>query len=228
MATHPFVRAALATQAARLGSGEDGRGAYEAAERARRVRLVVAAYAVVGGGAAALSLALGRDPLACDSWLGTSGAAATLLGLGSGVSIGAATVAATRVLVHRAAWARELHAALRPAVHRAGDGWLLTVAVASAAAEELLFRGLLVPVVGVVVSSVLFGALHQVRGRARWGWMAWATAMGLLLGAVFAATGSLAGPIVAHAMVNAANLRFLRDTDPAPRPRALGGLLRRG
>jgi hypothetical protein len=44
---------------------------------------------------------------------------------------------------------------------------------------------------------------------------------------MFAATGSLAGPIVAHAMTNGANLRFLRDNDPSPRPRTLGGLLRR-
>ena len=28
-------------------------------------------------------------------------------------------------------------------------------------------------------------------------------------------------------MINGANLRFLRDNDPSPRPRALGGLLRR-
>jgi hypothetical protein len=32
---------------------------------------------------------------------------------------------------------------------------------------------------------------------------------------------------VAHAMINGANLRFLRDNDPSPRTRALGGLLRR-
>jgi membrane protease YdiL (CAAX protease family) len=112
-------------------------------------------------------------------------------------------------------------------VHGAGEASLLAVAVASAAGEELLFRGLLVQVVGVVASSVVFGALHQVRGTARWGWMAWATAMGLLFGALFAATGSLVGPLVAHAGINHVNLRFLRDNDPLPQRRALGGLLRR-
>jgi membrane protease YdiL (CAAX protease family) len=84
-----------------------------------------------------------------------------------------------------------------------------------------------VPLVGVVLSALLFGALHQVRGPGRWAWMAWATVMGLLFGAVFDATGSLAGPIVAHAMINAANLRFLRDHDPEAPPRQLGGLLDR-
>ena len=65
-----------------------------------------------------------------------------------------------------------------------------------------------------------------MRGRARWVWAAWATVMGLLFGALMLATESLLGPIVAHAAINVANLRFLRDTDVEPdKPRRLGGLL---
>jgi membrane protease YdiL (CAAX protease family) len=104
---------------------------------------------------------------------------------------------------------------------------VLAIGTASAAGEELLFRGLLVPAAGVIASSLLFGALHQVRGPGRWAWMAWATVMGLLFGGVFVATGSLVGPMVAHAAINCANLRFLRDHDPLPRARSMGGLLRR-
>jgi uncharacterized protein len=217
--------AALGSRAQRLGEGEDDR---VASDRRRRVMMLLATYAGVGAVAGGLSLTLGRDPLACEAWLGTRGAAGLLLSLGLGVCVGSTTVAASRVMVRRAEWARSLHAALRPAVHGAGDVRLAAVAVASAAGEELLFRGLLVPILGVVVSAVVFGALHQIRGPARWGWTAWATLMGLVFGGMFAATGSLAGPIVAHAIINGANLRFLRDNDPAPRPRALGGLLRRG
>ncbi|MGH7297620.1 MAG: lysostaphin resistance A-like protein, partial [Polyangiaceae bacterium] len=191
------------------------------------VGLLLAAYAGVAVVAAGLSAALGRDPTSCEAWLGTRGAAGALLSLGLGVCAGSITVAVSRVMVRRAGWARALHAALRPTVRDAGDAWLFAIALASAAGEELLFRGLLVPVVGVVASSVVFGALHQIRGRARWGWMGWATVMGLVFGCMFAATGSLLGPIVAHAIVNGANLRFLRDNDPAPRRRPLGGLLRR-
>jgi membrane protease YdiL (CAAX protease family) len=52
--------------------------------------------------------------------------------------------------------------------------------------------------------------------------------MGLLFGALFLATGSLVGPLLAHAAINIANLRFIRDTDiEAPKPRRLGGLLGR-
>ena len=115
----------------------------------------------------------------------------------------------------------------RPAAHGASDAALLAVAVAGAAGDELLFRGLLVPVIGVGLSSIAFGLLHQIRGRARWGWMAWATVMGLLFAEVFAITGSLLGPLIAHAAINHSNLRFLRDNDPAPTRRPLGGLLSR-
>jgi membrane protease YdiL (CAAX protease family) len=188
---------------------------------------VLVTYAAVGVVAAGLASALGHDPIACDGWLGARGAPALLLSLGLGVCLAAATIAATRAMVRRAGWVRELHAALRPTVHGATEGSMLAVAVASAAGEELLFRGLLVPLVGVVASSAVFGALHQIRGRARWGWMAWAALMGLLFALVFVATGSLLGPIVAHAAINHANLRFLRDTDLTPPRPVLGGLLRR-
>jgi uncharacterized protein len=213
---------ALSAQAARLGMRSE-RGAFG---RLRGILLVLGVYSLAGAVAIAASLTLERNPFACDGWLGARGSAGLLLSLGLGVLLGALTILSTRVLVRRFRWARALHHALRPAVHGAGDAGLWLVALASATGEELLFRGLLVPLIGVAASSVVFGALHQVRGRARWGWMAWATLMGLLFGAVFAATGSLAGPLVAHAAINLHNLRFLRDNDPRPR-RPLGGLLKR-
>jgi membrane protease YdiL (CAAX protease family) len=215
---------ALGAQGERLGAGGE-RGAPS--EPGRPATLLVAAYLAVGVVAAGISAALGRNPITCDGWLGLRGAASWLVSLGLGVLLGATTIAATPAMVRRWRWARALHLALRPAVHRAGDGALLSVALASAVGEELLFRGLFVPLVGVVVSSVAFGVLHQIRGRARWGWIGWATLMGLLFGSVFAMTGSLLGPLLAHAAINHSNLRFLRDNDPAPPRRPLGGLLRR-
>ena len=186
---------ALGAQAERLGaSGERG-----APVPGRPATLLVAAYLGVGSVATAISLALGRNPIACEGWLGIRGAASWLVSLGLGLLLGATTIAVTPTMVRRWRWARALHLALRPAVHRAGDGALFLVALASAVGEELLFRGLLVPLVGVVVSSVAFGVLHQIGGRGRWGWIGWATLMGLLFGEVFAMTGSLLGPLLAHA-----------------------------
>jgi membrane protease YdiL (CAAX protease family) len=217
---------ALGAQAERLAASGD-RAAGSVDGDGRPAPLVVAAYLGVGGVAAGLSLALGRNPLVCEGWLGAQGAASWLVSLGLGLVLGATTIAVTPAMVRRWRWARALHLALRPAVHRAGDAALLSVALASAVGEELLFRGLLVPLVGVVASSAAFGLLHQIRGRARWGWMGWAALMGLLFGEIFAMTGSLVGPLIAHAAINHSNLRFLRDNDPDPPRRPLGGLLRR-
>ena len=189
---------------------------------------VVFAYVGVGAFALAAAWALGVNPVETTAWLGTSGVAAATMSAGFGAMIAVATIAATRVLLRRAAWARTLHADLRPVVRDESDGTLVFMALASGIGEELLFRGLLVPLAGVFVSAALFGIVHQVRGPARWGWMAWATLMGLLFALLFRFTGSLVGPLVAHVAINAANLRVLRDIDPAPRPRrALGGILGR-
>jgi membrane protease YdiL (CAAX protease family) len=216
---------ALGAQAERLGASGERGGSLESG---RPAVAVAGVYLAVGLLAASMSLLLGRNPLACEGWLGTHGWASVLLSLGLGLVLGSTTIAATPPMVRRWRWARALHLALRPAAHGAGNATLLLVALASAMGEELLFRGLLVPLAGVAASSVAFGLMHQISGRARWGWMAWATVMGLLFGEIFAMTGSLIGPFIAHAAINHSNLRFLRDNDPTPpRKRALGGLLRR-
>jgi membrane protease YdiL (CAAX protease family) len=189
---------------------------------------VVIAYVGVGVFALSAAWALGVNPLETSAWLGTSGVAAATMSAGFGAMIAVATIAATRVLLRRTAWARALHDDLRPVVRDESDGTLVFMALASGIGEELLFRGLVVPLGGVIVSAALFGLVHQVRGPARWGFMAWATIMGLAFALLFRFTGSLVGPIVAHVAINAANLRVLRDVDPAPRRRrVLGGILGR-
>ncbi len=188
-------------------------GPKSGARRATEVG-VVSAYAAAGAIAAGLSVALGRDPIATPSWVGLEGTEAVAWSVAMGVLLGAATVLASRMLSRRTVWARALHAALRPAVRDVDGATIAVMALASGVGEELFFRGLLVPVVGVIVSAVAFGLLHQVRGPARWAWAAWAFTMGILFALVFVITGSLVGAIVAHVAINGANLRFIRDVDP--------------
>lgn len=169
-----------------------------------------------------------RSPVETEAWFALPDGTHHLVSLAGGGLLAGLTVLATRAFVRRWGWAKALHADLRPAVRGAGDATLLVLGVASGVAEELFFRGLLAPALGLVVSSLAFGALHQLRGRAGWIWSSWAAVMGLLFGALFFATGSLLGPIAAHMAINVVNLRFLRDTDVEPRkPRQLGGLLGR-
>ncbi|WP_437673348.1 CPBP family intramembrane glutamic endopeptidase [Sorangium sp. So ce131] len=130
-----------------------------------------------------------------------------------GLTLAAVVVLMTRVAA-RFTWARRLHAELRPVARDLSFGQVLLLAGLSSLGEELLFRGLLTPLLGVPLSALLFGLAHQIRGPSRWVWVAWALVVGLGLGAIFAATGSLVGPFLAHAVVNAVNLSYLRDHDP--------------
>lgn len=180
--------------------------------------------------AVATALARGQSPIGAEAWLpiATGSVAGHLISVAGGLVLALATIRATRHFVKRWAWARALHNDLRPTVRHSGMTTIVVLGVASAASEELFFRGLLATTFGVVASSLAFGFLHQTRGRVRWVWAGWATVMGFLFGSLFMATGSLLGPLLAHAAINVANLRFLRDTDvEAPKPRRLGGLLAR-
>lgn len=176
----------------------------------------------------AVAWALGRSPFIAEAWVPGPEAIRHVTSIAGGLLIAAVTVRATRSLVKRWSWVRALHADLRPSIRDAGDATLVVLGIASAVGEELFFRGLLAPALGVVLSSLAFGALHQLRGRAGWVWTGWATLMGLVFAALFLATGSLLGPLVAHAAINVTNLRFLRDTEiEPPKPRRLGGLYSR-
>lgn len=192
----------------------------------RRGPWIALAYGGLGALGATLAEACGQSPWTTDAWAGTSGWSSFLSSLAFGGLIAVVTVRTTRVL-GRARWARTLHADLRPVAHGLDDGAILLMAIASGLGEELFFRGWLTPYVGVLASAVAFGAVHQVRGRARWAWAAWAAVMGLAFGSIYRLTGNLAGPIVAHVTVNALNLRYLRDHDPEAKPKLLGGLLSR-
>ncbi len=132
-----------------------------------------------------------------------------------GVAFGLLLVLASRISVQRFEWARRLHVELRPFAQGLNRTGLVMLALLSAAGEELLFRGLMQPWMGLLPQAVLFGLAHQLPGPSRWVWASWAFAVGLALGALFELTGSLVGPLLAHALVNGLNLSFLRRHDPS-------------
>jgi len=72
--------------------------------------------------------------------------------------------------------------------------------------EELLFRGVMLPALGldlsaVIFSSLLFGILH-LSGLQQWPYVVWATIVGFALGYSALVTGNLLVPIVAHIITN--------------------------
>jgi membrane protease YdiL (CAAX protease family) len=138
--------------------------------------------------------------------------------LGLGVLFGVLVVVTSRFTVQRYTWARRLHLELRPFACGLSPTAVIVLAALSAAGEELLFRRLLQPWMGLWPQALLFGVVHQMPGPSRWVWVAWAFGVGLVLGVMFENTGSLLGPLAAHALVNAVNLTFLKHHDPGPLP----------
>ncbi len=187
---------------------------------------VLLAYGGLGTLGATLSVAFGGSAVTRDPWLAVGGFEAIAASLVLGASGGALAIIASRFLFRKAGLARARHDKLRPLVSQERDGVIWLMALASSTGEELFFRGFLSVTVGVWLSSLAFGLLHQVRGAGRFGWAGSAFAMGLFLSVLYALTGQLVGCIVAHAIVNVVNLQYLRDHDPHPKPRKLGGLLR--
>ena len=91
-------------------------------------------------------------------------------------------------------------------VDGAGRGDLVLVAVLSSVGEEAFFRGALQPELGIVATSVLFGALHVGPDRRYLLWTLWAVGAGFLFGFLYERTGGLLAPASAHVLHNAATL----------------------
>jgi membrane protease YdiL (CAAX protease family) len=186
------------------------------------------AYALITMGTLAVGNAFDRGwLLSYDTpWLPLSGVEAHAFSLVLGTVFAAAVVLGTRVLVENAGWAKTLHRDLKPMTGGLDGTGMLVIAALSALAEELVFRGLLMPWLGVLPQALLFGVVHaQLSGPSRWVWVAWASVVGLALGCMFALTGSLLGPMLAHALINGLNLAYLKSHDTAPPRNSLGGLL---
>jgi uncharacterized protein len=189
------------------------------------------AYALVSLGALAVGHAFERGSLLHypEPWLPLSGGEAHAFSIVLGGAFAGAVVVGTRALVENTSWARTLHRDLRPMTEGLDPTGIAVIATLSSLAEELVFRGLLMPWLGawgVGVQAALFGLAHaQLSGPSRWVWVAWASAVGLVLGVMFGLTGSLLGPLLAHAVVNGLNLLYLQSHDTAPPRHSLGGLL---
>ena len=173
------------------------------------------------------------------SLLGEVDAFPVALSLALGGAVAAVMIFVTRRLLQprRGKWVQEWIDHLGGSLATSTIASALATA-AAAVSEELFFRGLLLPWLGLVVSSLLFGAVHLVGGgRARWTWALAATLLGLALGEVTVCTGSLAGALVAHVLVNLVNAPRVREAYARARARPgtigrrsggkpLGGLLR--
>ena len=132
-----------------------------------------------------------------------------VVGLAAGLAVGVAAAAASRALV--AGWrsARKAEDALAELIGPLSGRACLVLAAASGVGEELVFRGVLQPWLGLWITSAAFGAVHVPPRRELRLWPVMAFVMGLALGVLLEGTGGVLAPVVAHATVNAINLRRL-------------------
>jgi len=102
-----------------------------------------------------------------------------------------------------------LEGAIFPLVRQASFGELLLGAAMAGFSEELFFRGLLQPEIGLPAASLVFGLLHGP-SRDLWPLAVWAVGAGALLGFVYSASGNLLLPILVHAFYDALALVYVR------------------
>ena len=174
-----------------------------------RASLVIGLYGAMA--LLALVIAAGRgDP---DLYrFGASPHWPLLAGPLAGLAVGLAVVGLTRIATRRYAWARHLHTSFHDLLGPLTGREIIILAVASSVGEELLFRGALLPWLGVWWQGVVFALLH-VGPRQRivrmLPWTASAFVLGVAFGELTLWTTNLGAPITAHFVINFLNLRYI-------------------
>lgn len=182
-----------------------------------RASLVIGLYSAMA--IVAILIAAGRgDPdlyrlgAVTPSWL--------LLGPLAGFVLGVIVVLLTRVATAKFQWARDLHGSFRDLLGQLSGREIVILALASSIGEELLFRGALLPWLGVWVQAIVFALLHVGPHRRFLPWTVSAFALGLVFGWLALATHNLGGPIAAHFAINFLNLRYIVAVAPPGSPAA--------
>lgn len=173
--------------------------------------IMLATALVVRAAALPIATAFGHDTAAVAAltdWarLPPSPASAAGVALGTAAAVTAARVAVCAAVPAFAADSSRSNGVVLPNLSPAETA--LWTAAVPALAEELLFRGALLPaaapdVRGAAIAAAVFGSLHVGGGRGPV-FAAWATGVGLLYGGLTLATGSVWPAVGAHALANGA------------------------
>ena len=120
-----------------------------------------------------------------------------------------AVVLASRWISRRTGWGRRLHAEFTSVLGDLDSRQILALALLSAFGEEILFRGVVQPWLGLWITTALFGIFHFPARRALIPWSFFAAVLGLALGALVLRFGSLWPAILLHFGINYFNLHDL-------------------
>jgi membrane protease YdiL (CAAX protease family) len=139
-----------------------------------------------------------------------------LLDAGAGLLLGLVVVLLSGWFTRATRAGDRLARALARLVGRRSTVECGALAVVSSIGEEAFFRGAMQPQLGLVATSVCFALAHFAPRRDLLPWAGFSLVAGFALGGLFEATGNLVAPVVAHAFVNAVNLRLLSRDYAAP------------
>lgn len=161
-------------------------------------------YAAMLGGTLLLQLGFG-EPLGA---LFATRPVHLEIDLAIGLGVGLATVLGWRASL-AFGWARRMDQAFRKMLAPVRPSDAFGLALMSALAEELFFRGLLQPRLGLVATALLFGVVHVPQRRSQIPWTLGAIAMGFVLGLLYDWRAGILAPTLAHFTVNYFNLHHL-------------------
>ncbi len=130
----------------------------------------------------------------------------TSLGLVAGISFGGLVAGLSRLGSGRVGWLDAMEEGFCDLLGPIGWRHALAMAALSALGEEFLFRGLVLPALGLGWSSLLFGLVHLPMDRRFVVWPLFAALVGVVFGAMALASGNIAGSVAAHFTVNFLNL----------------------
>jgi len=127
----------------------------------------------------------------------------------AGIAVGLGIVGLTRFATRHYQWARDLHISFHDLLGPLTRREIVILALASSIGEELLFRGALLPWLGLWWQAMVFALLHVGPGRRFLPWTASALVLGIGFGWLTMWTANLGAPIAAHFVINFLNLRFI-------------------
>ncbi|MGE0867260.1 MAG: lysostaphin resistance A-like protein [Kofleriaceae bacterium] len=171
-----------------------------------RASVVVGLYGAMALGALVLAAARGNPDVFRH---GDPSVQMLVMGPLIGIAAGLTVVLVWRLLVRLYQWARDLEVFFRDLLGSLTDREIVTLALASAIGEEMLFRGALMPWIGLWGQALLFVPLHIAPHRRLVSWPIGALLLGVGFGELAILTGSLGAPIAAHFMINFCNIRSI-------------------
>lgn len=162
--------------------------------------------------------------LAINSFSGAGGLFTPIAGwqearwqLAVAVLLAAVIVVPGPAMSRRFPWARRMEEEFQRVLGNLGGGEILVLAALSSVCEEALFRGALLPLLGIWGSAVVFALAHPPLRRDLRPWTLFAFVLGVMLGYLYAwEPRNLMAPIATHFLINFINLnRIARMPAPA-------------